>query len=269
MNELALFAGIGGGILGGQLLGWRTRCAVELDPFARDILLARQADEHLLRFPIWDDVRTFDGRPWRGAIDVISGGFPCQDISSAGAGKGLAGGRSGLWFEMLRIVGEVRPRLVFIENSPHLRTRGLGTVLEGLASLGYDARWGVLGAWHLGAPHKRDRMWILSHADNGGEQFQPKHAKAAEPSEAFGVARGEWECSHAHGENGRVEPGRRRGAGGEIPPTTRLDNPWRVPLYSGVDDGLARKMDIARVTGNAQVPIVAAAVFEILNEGLK
>ena len=84
MNELALFAGAGGGILGGQLLGWRTVCAVENDEYARGVLLARQNDGRFDPFPIWDDVRTFDGRPWRGSADVVSGGFPCQDISSAG-----------------------------------------------------------------------------------------------------------------------------------------------------------------------------------------
>ena len=84
MNELALFAGAGGGILGGRLLGWRTICAVEIDPYARDVLLARQNDGCLPPFPVWDDVRTFDGRPWRGVVDVVSCGFPCQDISSEG-----------------------------------------------------------------------------------------------------------------------------------------------------------------------------------------
>ena len=148
------------------MLGWRTRCAVEIDAYARSVLLARQADRSLEGFPIWDDIRTFDGKPWRSSVDVISGGFPCQDISSAGKGGGLAGKRSGLWFEMLRVIDEVRPRFVFAENSPHLRVRGLGTVIEGLAALGYDVRWCVLGARHVGAPHRRDRMWVLAHADS-------------------------------------------------------------------------------------------------------
>ena len=164
MNELALFAGAGGGILGGTLLGWRTRCAVELDAYARSVLLARQADGCLPRFPIWDDVSTFDGLPWRGHIDVISGGFPCQDISAAGKGAGISGARSGLWGEMARIIGEVRPRYVFVENSPLLVSRGLATVLGDLAEMGLDARWCVLGAHHVGAPHKRDRIWILAHS---------------------------------------------------------------------------------------------------------
>lgn len=96
MNELALFAGAGGGILGGHLLGWRTVCAVEWEPYAASVLAARQNDGLLPAFPVWDDVRTFDGKPWRGIVDVVSGGFPCQDISAAGAGAGIDGERSGL-----------------------------------------------------------------------------------------------------------------------------------------------------------------------------
>ena len=160
MNELALFAGAGGGILGGKLLGFRTVCAVEVDAYCASVLAARQNDGHLEPFPIWDDVRTFDGKPWRGAVDVVSGGFPCQDISSAGKRAGIDGARSGLWREFARIIGEVRPAYAFIENSPHLRTRGLEVVLGDLARLGYDARWGVVGADAAGAPHIRKRMWI-------------------------------------------------------------------------------------------------------------
>lgn len=91
MNELHLFAGAGGGILGSELLGFRTVCAVELEPYPASVLLARQNDGLLPPFPVWDDVRTFDGRPWRGLVDVVSGGFPCQDISAAGKGAGIDG----------------------------------------------------------------------------------------------------------------------------------------------------------------------------------
>ena len=164
MNELELFAGAGGGILGGMLLGHRPVCAVEYDAYARSVLLARQADGTFPPFPVWDEVRTFRGEPWRGIVDVVSGGFPCQDISVAGTGAGIDGARSGLWREMARIIGEVRPRYVFVENSPALLTRGLGTVLGDLATLGFDARWTVLGASDVGAPHKRERIWILANA---------------------------------------------------------------------------------------------------------
>ena len=173
LNELALFAGAGGGILGGHLLGWRTVCAVEWEPYAACVLAARQNDGFLPPFPIWDDVQTFDGRPWRGIVDVISGGFPCQDISIAGNGDGLEGERSGMWREMARIIHEVRPRFVFVENSPMLTSRGLGSVLGDLASMGFDAKWGVLGANDIGANHKRDRIWIrgeqMGNSYNNGQ----------------------------------------------------------------------------------------------------
>ena len=165
LRELALFAGAGGGILGGHLLGWRTVCAVERDAYAASVLAQRQNDGCLKPFPIWSDVCSFDGRPWRGLVDVVSGGFPCQDISIAGKGAGLDGERSGLWREMARIIGEVRPRFVLVENSPMLTLRGLGTVLGDLASMGFDAEWGVLGANAIGANHKRERIWILANTN--------------------------------------------------------------------------------------------------------
>lgn len=183
MNELALFAGGGGGILGGRLLGWHTVAAVEIEKYPREILLQRQRDGILPRFPIWDDVCSFDGRPWRGCVDVISGGFPCQDISVAGKGAGIEGERSGLWREMFRIVCEVRPRYVFVENSPMLVSRGLSVVLGDLAGAGYDAAWCVLGADDVEAPHVRKRIWLLAH-----------------DSHAHGV-----QCSEQGGEYARTE----------------------------------------------------------------
>lgn len=164
LRELALFAGAGGGILGGHLLGWRTIAAVEYNAYARSVLLARQNDGTLPPFPIWDDVRTFDGNPWRGLVDVVSGGFPCQDISAAGKGAGLDGERSGLWSEMARIIREVRPRHVFVENSPMLTSRGLGVVLGDLAAMGFDAEWGIISAADTGAPHLRERIWIVANS---------------------------------------------------------------------------------------------------------
>jgi len=172
MNELALFAGAGGGILGGKLLGWRTVCAVEFAAYPRSVLLARQRDGCLEPFPIWDDVRTFDGKPWRGRVDVVSGGFPCQDISCAGSGKGLQGERSGLWREMARIISEVRPQFALVENSPMLVRRGLAVVLGDLAQMGYDAKCGVLGAGHLGAPIARERMWVVAISNKNGRKHE-------------------------------------------------------------------------------------------------
>ena len=176
MNELHLFAGVGGGILGGMLLGHTCVCAVEIEPYCRKVLLQRQRDGILPKFPIWDDVRTFDGKPWRGKVDIICGGFPCQDISCAGKGAGIEGERSGLWSEFARIIGEVRPRYAFVENSPMLVVRGLGRVLGDLSKIGYDARWCVMGADDVGAPHIRKRMWILAYTRHkrGGHSFRQR-----------------------------------------------------------------------------------------------
>jgi len=176
LNELALFAGAGGGILGGKLLGWRTVCAVEWEAYPASVLCARQNDGLLPPFPIWDDIQTFNGRPWRGIVDVISGGFPCQDISAAGKGAGIDGERSGMWREMARVVSEVRPRYVFVENSPMLVTRGLERVIGDLTALGYDAKWTVMGAADVGANHQRDRIWIVGKMGNTNHngQIAPK-----------------------------------------------------------------------------------------------
>ena len=162
MNELALFAGAGGGILGGHLLGWRTVCAVEWEQYPASVLCARQNDGFLPPFPIWDDVQTFDGKPWAGIVDVVSGGFPCQDISAAGKGAGIEGNRSGMWKQMSRIICEVKPRYVYVENSPMLTSRGIDVVLKDLASMGFNAEWGVFSAAQVGAPHLRKRIWIVA-----------------------------------------------------------------------------------------------------------
>ena len=269
MNELSLFTGAGGGLLASQLLGWSTVCACEIEPYARSVLLQRQRDGALDRFPIWDDVQTFDGTPWRGSVDVISGGFPCQDISSAGKGKGLSGSRSGLVWEMLRIVGEVRPRFVFAENSPHLRTNGLGSVISGLGAMGYNCAWGVLGAWHAGGPHKRDRLWIVaSNADVPRKRTLPVNAQMGGASEVGGILREVGPTADA-GRYGLEK--QQRGSGGtcgEGAPEHRYPNPWPEPPTAGVDDGLAYRMDRVRATGNGQVPVVAAIAFDVLSRTL-
>jgi len=208
MNELALFAGAGGGILGGHLLGWQTVCAVEWEPYPASVLCARQNDGLLPPFPIWDDVQTFDGRPWKGIVDVVSGGFPCQDISAAGKGAGIDGERSGMWKEMARIIYEVRPKYAFVENSPILSRRGLGVVLRDLATMGFDAEWGVLGASDIGAKHHRQRIWIVarqrevfSYTNNGSGwwQQQQESVKEAQRSDLANSNNSNWGGGNAGG----------------------------------------------------------------------
>jgi DNA (cytosine-5)-methyltransferase 1 len=179
LNTFHLFAGAGGGLLADELLGHRVVGAVEIESYPRKVLLARQLDGSLPRFPIWNDVTTFRSDNPECASYIarlralrnlcISGGFPCQDISSAGKGAGIEGERSGLWSEFARIIGEIMPRYVYVENSPMLTIRGLGTVLRDLAEMGFDAEWGVLSAADVGAHHLRERIWIVGHADDHGQ----------------------------------------------------------------------------------------------------
>ncbi len=168
LRVLDLFSGIGGFSLGLERTGgFKTVAFCEIDPFCRHVLA-----KHWPGVPIHEDVRKLRGEEV-GAIDVICGGFPCQDISLAGAGAGLTGERSGLWSEYRRLIGEIRPAYVLVENVSALRARGLGTVLGDLASLRYDAEWDSLFASDVGAPHRRDRVWIVAYP-NGG-RWAPRH----------------------------------------------------------------------------------------------
>jgi len=236
MNELALFAGAGGGILGGKILGWRTVCAVEINPYARSVLLARQRDGILEPFPIWDDITTFDGKSWKGSVDIISGGFPCQDISSAGSGKGLAGKRSGLWSQMARIIYEVQPKYILVENSPMLVSRGLDIVLADFAQMGFNAEWGIISAENTKAPHQRKRIWIVAYSKMLDEAWSHTEKDRRAVEQCYKHRGSVW------GET-RPKPGR-------------------------MDDGLAFGMDRLEAIGNGQVPEVVVFAWKLLTSRL-
>lgn len=209
LRELALFAGAGGGIQASRMLGWRTVCAVEWDDYASNALVARQNHEAALEaFPIWSDVQTFDGRPWRGIVDVVSGGFPCQDISAAGKGAGIDGERSGMWSHFARIIGEVRPKYAFIENSPMLVTRGLDRVLSDLAALGFNAQWGCISASEVGANHGRDRIWIVANANEYASAAPQRGIMGEKAAGQRGYGTLHAAAGHAGGASGhqRAEP---------------------------------------------------------------
>ena len=170
--SLHLFAGCGGGIQADLIHGITPVCAVEINPYCQQVLAKR-----FPAMPVWDDVSTFsvETRECSKVFEqlrersddlVIAGGFPCQDISIAGNQAGISGERSGLWTEFSRIICEVGPRFVFVENSDQLVRLGMGRVLGDLARLGYDAAWGVLGASEVGARHVRKRMWITAKRHN-------------------------------------------------------------------------------------------------------
>lgn len=232
-----LFAGAGGGILADILLGHQPVCAVEINSYCQQVLAARQEDGSLPWFPIFDDVAKFDGTKWKGLIDIVAGGFPCQDISAAGKGAGLDGERSGLWTEMARIICEIQPRYVFVENSPMLTSRGLGRVLGDLAAMGFDAEWGVVSAADTGAPHLRERIWIVAHSD-GNDANRRRGAMQ------MGWIGREGKVAH-DGHQQRAK--------------------W--PAEPGVGilaHGVAQRMEQLTALGNGQVSRVAATAWRIL-----
>ena len=262
LNELHLFAGVGGGILGGILLGHEPVCAVEIKSYCRETLLQRQRDGLLPRFPIWDDVRTFDGTPWRGIADVVCGGFPCQDISAANPnGDGLDGVRSGLWKEMARVVCEVRPRYIFVENSPMLTVRGLGSLLGDVARMGYHAAWCVMGGQEVGCVQQRERIWILACDDLQrlavGRQYQttPKTLRTRRDNGSRGTS-----------DVGRIAA---PGTNGSVAKAARGCSWWADESGLGrVADGLADWLDRQDATGNGQIPAVAAKAWRTLHAQL-
>jgi len=267
MNELALFAGAGGGILGGHLLGWRTVCAVEWEPYPASVLVARQNDGFFPPFPIWDDVQTFDGKPWRGIVDVISGGFPCQDISIAGKGDGLDGERSGMWKEMGRIIGEVRPKYVFVENSPMLTFRGLDRVLGDLSEMGFNAQWGVMGASAFGANHRRERIWILAYSQRlGREERAKERGKFENKKTSNQFDNGSQAFSNSSGKN--VEGQWQVTFGDKSQFRDIGDASWWLtePNVGRVAHGVEARVDRLKAIGNGQVPLCAANAWRILNE---
>ena len=220
MNELALFAGAGGGLLASSLLGHDIVCAVERNPHCIEVLVQRQNDKTLQSFPIWDDICTFNGRPWRGTVDVVSGGFPCQAFSSAARGRNIA--TKNLWNEMLRVIGEVRPKCVFAEN---VSESAIQQAQNDLLALGYNSKFMQLSAKNMGADHERKRFWLLAYTDYYSELCRSEYAKTQIMQELCGSV---WE--------------------------TYADE-------LRVSDGVAFRMDRLRAIGNGQVPIVAAAAW--------
>ena len=168
LRVLDLFSGIGGFSLGLERTGgFETVAFCEIEEFPRRVLA-----KHWPKVPCYHDVRelTADRLAADGiAVDVICGGFPCQDISASGSGLGLAGERSGLWWEFFRIIRELRPEYVALENSPELLDGWLGLILGALASIGYDAEWDCIPAFAVGAPHRRDRIWLVAYPNGIGQ----------------------------------------------------------------------------------------------------
>ena len=173
-TEMSLFSGYGGFSLGLRLAGLTTRtiCYVEWDKYCQRVIQSRIEDGHLDDAPIWDDIKSFDGRPWRGVVDILTAGFPCQPHSNAGLRKGADDDRN-LWPDCLRVISEVGPKYAILENVPGInvgnggRPAYGGTVVGQLSEIGYDAEWRVISAADAGAPHLRNRWWLLAHSHSG------------------------------------------------------------------------------------------------------
>jgi len=265
MNELALFAGAGGGILGGRLLGWRTVCAVEINPYRRSILCQRQNDGILSPFPIWDDVRTFDGKAWAGAVDVVSAGFPCQPFSSSGRQLGKEDPRN-MWPETCRVISEVRPEHVLLENVTGIR-KYLPVVIDDLRRIGYTVKRPVIvAAASVGAGHIRRRIWIYA---NSNPARQPDLEVQQTPQEKISIGRSSRlddskAVSSNANQNRELQPEGGEQEGGE----RSGDGSWweTEPDVVRVVYGIPNGMDRISALGDGQVPQAMALAWKILTE---
>jgi DNA (cytosine-5)-methyltransferase 1 len=248
----SLFSGIGGFDLGLERAGMRVAWQCEADEFCRRVLTRHWPD-----VPCYPDVRELRADDV-GRVDVLCGGFPCQDISSAGLRAGITGARSGLWGEYARLVGELRPRYVIVENVADLLARGMGTVLADLAALGYDAEWDCIPASAVGAPHQRDRVWIVAYPNSKGQHGLAVDAQVASPPQLLvDTDRAGWE--NAQGRPGSSEPDGRPVPGPDA--LGRWAHVWATePDVGRVVDGVSVGLDSGRrirSLGNALVPQIA------------
>lgn len=236
LNGLDLFSGIGGMSL--ALRDYvRTIAYCEIDAYCQGVLLSRQVSGDLCAAPIWDDVKTLSSGKFCCKINIISAGFPCQDISIAGLGKGLAGERSGLFFEILRLAKEIKPNFIFLENVPAIRSKGGLQVVREIAELGYDCKWCIISAKSVGAPHKRERWFLLAYSKSQRfqEERQPLREETQQPR---------FDSNTKHTTCNKREEG--------------------PPAFYRMDDDVSYRVDRVKALGNAVVPDQAKKAFEIL-----
>jgi len=269
MTVGSLFAGIGGFDLGLERAGMRVRWQCEINEWCRRVLAKHWP--HVRRY---GDITTID---WSTVepVDVLCGGFPCQDISLAGRGAGLTGERSGLWFEYVRAIDALRPRYVLIENVSALRARGLDQVLGSLAALGYDAEWHCIPACAVGAPHRRDRVWIVAYAASEGPQRHRAECGLGESRQKVEIGGGgddvadssieqwdrwrDWTCGWEREPQEALRDARERGR----------EEAWMsIPesLLGRVAHGIPHRVDRLRGLGNAVVPQIVEALGRMIME---
>lgn len=258
MNVGSLFSGIGGFDLGLERAGMSTSWFCEQDTYCQRVL-----NRHWPNVPVYPDVTQLNGTEIE-RVDVLAGGFPCQDLSLAGKGAGITGARSGLWSEFARLISEIRPRYVIVENVPALLGRGFGTVLGNLATLGFDAEWDCIPASAVGAPHRRDRVWVVAYP--GSERFEEQCATVAVQAQESSVERS------GHLANTEGKP--KRKPANETHPIAISRETWNEPVNGSehggglgwwevepevgrVADGFPGRVDQLAALGNALVPQIA------------
>lgn len=289
IHGLDLFSGIGGISL--ALSRWiRTVAYCEIDLYCQSILLSRMRSGDLSEAPIWDDVRNLK-KQLLPEIDIITGGFPCQDISVAGAGAGLEGERSGLFFQILRLAKEIQPVFVFLENVPAIRTRGASRVCKELAAIGYDCRWDVVSAEEIGACHRRQRWFLLAANSECLKLWneQGRSSGSNRQDQTFSGNNGQTKFitnANSLWQSQLSETGHKQGHGAldsnEEPSNSdgqRLERSWRnsklsrptpyngwksEPILRGRDHGVQNRMDRIKGLGNAVVPMQAQVAFKRL-----
>lgn len=282
LTVLDLFSGIGGFSLGLESTGgFRTIAFCESNGYAACVL-----NKHWPCVPVFDDIRTFTSASLTEKNipfpDVICGGFPCQDLSFAGKGVGLAGTRSGLWFEMLRVITEVQPKYVIIENVPALRSRGLDELLRSLASIGYDAEWHCIPAAAVGAPHRRDRIWIMAYPSGSGCFWRCPVADAKQGSSAHIPLARRLSASGSYGSAGPIAQDVRARTEGPLicyanstglqvrqrrstPVVITRSDWWHAePDVGRVANGVPDRVDRIVCLGNAVVPQIVALIGQAI-----
>jgi len=277
-----LFAGAGGGLLADLILGHTPVVAVEWEPYPCQVLRERAAEGWFPELRVWEgDVRLFDPSEYTGQVDCIHAGFPCQDISVAGKQAGVGEGtRSGLYREVLRIAGAVRPRYIFLENVAAIKSNGLEQVVKDLAIMGYDSRWLCIRASDVGAPHHRDRWFLLSDSGkfgryNGGHNREERHVYGNQEWDVEKIQPERNKRQHRVGEICEIladtDSTRCEGFGNS--PERRIKKKslfgvsswWETePNVGRVVDGMAARVDKLKAIGNGQVPLQVATAFTIL-----
>ena len=275
MRTMHLFAGIGGGLLADLILGHTPVVAVEWEPYACRVLRERAAEGWFPGLHVWEgDVRLFDPSEYTGVVDCIHAGFPCQDISVAGKQAGVSEGtRSGLYREVLRIAGVVRPRFLFLENVSAILSNGLGTVLADLAALGYDTRWCCIRASDVGAPHHRDRWFLLADTNvqcksepNNDKRCIGGTEKARREEQRFVCGDGEARILPDTDTDSAQRQGNERAkrVGPEYPDISGAGWWTTEPGLGRVANGIPNRVGQLKGYGNAQVPLQAAAAWRLL-----